>query len=207
MNKKSKNIAAVAVLALAGGALFVDRFVLGYGPASAAAAVETTADLLNTPPKPATSAIAVASGGPSVTQRVASLGVHLASFPGPTDAEASDAFIVPAVWRPAPEPAPVESVPSHDGHAPDAQAETLTLSAVVCGDSPRTSAATINGVVVQVGESYRGYTLLSVHRSAVPSALLRGPGGEVTLYTKIQDAVRAAQDRDGKPMIRPHRLD
>lgn len=202
MKKNTKNIAAVALLALAAGAFIVDRFVLGYGgPASASAApVESTADLLAAPSKPVATASA-APAAPSVSQRIAALGIHLASLEGPPAPQATDAFVVPALWR-----TEAADAPKPAAQATQAGAETtaLVLTAVVTNSDPSRNAATINGTVVQIGETYKGYTLLRVDRDGSPSATLRGDAGEFTLHTRVEEMIRSAQSRDGKPMFKPH---
>jgi hypothetical protein len=194
VKRQTKNIAAVALLALAGGAFLVDRFVIGYTPAAAGAAVDGMTAAA--PPTPATAAVpaprastAAAASGASITMRVAHLSTALQGkgdkvLPG-------DAFVIPAAWRTT-IAAPAEaSVPAHLGEKtapPTALAGArLELTAVLTGTQP---AAVINGRIVKIGRKISGYELRSVSGNSRATAVLAGPSGELTLTTKTDDNIR-----------------
>jgi hypothetical protein len=205
VKKNTKNIAAVAILGLAVGAFVVDRFVLGYGgPASAAAAVEASADLPSSPSKPAAANVA-ASSGPSVAQRIASLRTRLTTLP---ESENADAFVIPTVWREeiraAAPAAPANAASPHAADPKEPEGPKLVLTAVMTNRDATRSAATINGVVVQIGEMYKGFMLISVDKTTPASATLQGPDGQFVLRTKQEDVLNAVEAREGKPLVRTH---
>ena len=180
MKWNTKRKAVVALLALAGVAFCVDRFVLGYGPRSARAAtpIEATIGILAPTPAPD----GPASAGKallrtcSLAERVAKLG------PGSDDDSPSpDGFALPASWLTlvrAPEMASDKSSALTSSAGSDSS--SFTLSSVVAGPNAHTPAARINGRLIQVGQKISGHELLRVeHQPGKPFfAVLRGSDPE-----------------------------
>ncbi len=181
--------AVVAVLALAGAAFCVDRFVLGYGPRSASAApqIETTADILTSAPstEPGAASPTVAVRTVSLAERVANL-VPAAE----QDAPASNAFTVPAVWAKllhTSEPAP--SGAAAGTPITTISGDSFTLTSVVAGPHVSTPAARINGRLILVGQKINGHQLLRIDREHGKNfvAVLRGtePDSEIRVPLAI----------------------
>lgn len=154
--------AAVAVLALAGAAFCIDRFVLGY---SATAAVGAAIGLAA--PASTNSAPAVAFHLASLTQRVARLD------PGDVSDEqiVLDAFAMPSRWKEL-DRAKDESTPKAAGGKPVRANFTLTTVITSVGDHP--AVARINGRLVKVGERIDGRTLLRIEGGRSYTAVLSG---------------------------------
>ena len=178
MKWNTQQKAVVAVLALAGAAFCVDRFVLGYGPRSASAVPpsETTADLLASAPA-ADSATAAAKA----MIRTVSLADRIARLASSAETpSATDAFATPASW--------VKLLPTDDkpvdsaAIAPvtTANGDSFTLSSVIAGPHVATPAARINGRLITVGQKINGHELLRVEREPGKNfvAILRGRGSE-----------------------------
>ncbi len=176
MKWNTQRKAVVAVLALAGAAFCVDRFVLGYSPRSAAA-VETTADIVaSAPAKPG--GVPAAKGA----IRSASLCTRLAALdegaPGPERAGAGDALCVPAAWgtlireaevaHTATVMAVVASEPVH-----------FAVSSVFRGWDSSKGAARINGKLLRVGQTIHGHRLVRIENGSPAVVVLSGPDGEV----------------------------
>lgn len=189
----------LSVLALAGIAIGVDRFILpaDAGPAQAAAdlipsALESKADKAQDDPagKPKPGTVSSAASSRRVAVRLAAF----ARTPADTDPPA-DAFAPPAAWlaRISP-PSPQVDQPAHASSArsnpaaPVAPAFRLTLVSRQAGVAV---AAVINGVRIGVGESIDGYRLVGLaasepagpaNRPGRPAqAVLEGPTGSIQL--------------------------
>jgi hypothetical protein len=188
--------AVVAVLALAGAAFCVDRFVLGYGPQTAAAA-ETTADIVTSAPS---SPAAAARSRPAertatLTQRIAALSISAA---GPELPATTDALCVPASWseliREADPPKGLAATAAPAGHEP----ERFTVSSVFLGNDPTKAAARINGRLVRVGQTIRGHEFLRIEPGSPSIVVLAGPDGEVRVPLTI-GGDNANPDKDDVP--------
>ena len=181
--------AVVAVLALAGAAFCVDRFVLGYGPRSASAAtpIEAAVDILTSAPSKEAGAAT-----PAVAARTVSLAERVASLI-PADeqgAETPNAFALPAAWANllrTSEPTP--SSPAAGPPPTTTSGESFTLSSVFAAPSGSKSAARINGRLILVGQKINGHELLRLDHEHGKNfvAVLRGtePGSEIRVPLAI----------------------
>jgi hypothetical protein len=175
--------AVVAVLALAGAAFCVDRFVLGYSP-QAAAAVETTADIIAS--APAKTGVTPAARG---IARTASLSARLAALaeraPGPELASAGDAFCIPAAWGALIREAEVAQIATTSAAAPTGEAARFLVSSVFLGSNPSNGAARINGRLIRVGQSIGGHQLVRIENGRPAVVVLSGADGEVRVPLDI----------------------
>lgn len=176
MKWNTQRKAAVAVLALAGAALCVDRFVLGSAGPRAAAAVESTADVLASAPD-------ATSVAPSSTRSLAKRVAALASdTPGPEFPATTDALCIPASWSSLLRE-PEQSHPAAPG-TPSLSisgAPTFTVSSVVLGAHKQPLAARIDGTLLSVGQSIRGHKLLRIEKGSPAIVVLSGPAGELRI--------------------------
>ncbi len=176
MKWNTQRKAVVAVLALAGAALCVDRFVLGYSGPRAAAAVETTADVIAS--APAATSVAPSSAL-SLAKRVAALA---ADAPGPEFPATTDALCIPASWNSLLSE-PEQSHPATPGSPSSAISgvPTFAVSSVFHGADSSSAAARIDGKLIRVGQSIRGHELLRIEKGSPAIVVLAGPGGEVRI--------------------------
>ena len=162
-------IASASVLAVAVGALILDKALLGHAAPSEAAAAEAIASASSNERIPAAA-------------QPESLAHRLEGYRAQADAQADDAFkapegFFPARIAPAPEDAPTQKV----GEAV-VQPAWPRVSAVVTGSIP---GAILNGRLQKVGETVDGFTLVSV---AERSVVVRQ--GELEVVVEIDDAHR-----------------
>lgn len=172
MKWNTQRKAVVAVLALAGAAFCVDRFVLGYGPRSAAAAVEAIATAASPIAPDAAPTRAV-----PLSKRIAALELE---SPGPEFVPVGDALCTPAAWIPLIKdtPQPAGSASASTGSSDD----SFVVSSVFLGKGKDAlSAARIDNKLIRVGQSIRGHTLLRIEepRNKPAVVILSGPGGEI----------------------------
>lgn len=174
MKWNTQRKAVVAVLALAGAALCVDRFVLGYSGPRAAAAVETTADVIASAPAAASAA---PSGALSLAKRVAALA---SDAPGPEFPATTDALCIPASWNSLLSE-PEQSHPATPGSPSTAigGAPSFVVSSVVFGTHKEPLAARIDGKLIRVGQSIRGHQLLRIEKGSPAIVVLSGTSGEI----------------------------
>lgn len=133
---------AVAVVALAGCAFLVDRFLIGYsgGPSSALAeAVELDSPAPAAKPPPASRAAV------DLAQRLQDARASIADGPAPG---ISEAFSAPSSWFRAAEPIPVEAVPKAQ--------RSLVVTSIGA------KAAVVNDLVLRLGEVREGMRLHSI---------------------------------------------
>ena len=170
--------AAVAVLALAGAAFCVDRFVLGYGPRSASAA--DTISAIITPTPAASTAPAAPVPTTTLSRKVSDLvGAHSAT-------EFPDALRIPTEWSSLLAEPPKQNLI----HIPDAketpvEAPTFVVSSVFLGASAKTTGARINNKLILLNQSISGYTLLHIVKGNPSTVVLSGPRGELRVPLTI----------------------
>ena len=195
-NTQRKSV--VAVLALAGAAFCVDRFVLGYAGPRAAAAQTTTSIIA---PAPATSEAAPIRAIP-LAKRVGSL---IRESPGPDFPATFDALCIPASWSPLlREPEPLIAPSALSSASPAAETPSFSISSVFLGASPKTTAARIDNKLIRVGQSIRGHQLLRIEHGSPAIVVLSGPAGELRLPFTI-GGTNANPGADDAPTTSPTR--
>lgn len=182
LNTKQK--AACAVLALAGVALCVDKFVLGgeaTGPASSEAAEA-----------PAPKAPRGAKAGPAKQTIAARL---RAAAPADAEGASADAFAAPAAWFPR-----VESSPTAPASEPAPAAPAFRLTGVM------KDVAVINGRVYRVGaafaEEWEGRRREVILESVDPDArvaVLRMGDRRIEVSVRDENAGKAENMPRGEP--------
>lgn len=196
MNWTRQRKTFVAILALAGVALTVDRLFLSGGPAEAhAAPAETPPESLSrtTPttatlsaPPPSTPMIAAPDAGAlTVAQRLSKL---QSGFSDAGEQPVDNAFAAPQSWLE--KMSPGKPKPSHTSHAAD-QAPEFRLTMIVRDKRRQPIAATLNGRTVELGKDIDGYTLTEL-RDNPQQAVLSGPSGEikVSLFSQADSDAR-----------------
>jgi len=139
---------SIAVLALAGGALIVDKMFLGATGPAAARADEVAVQVETTAAAPARSQPAQ----PTVAKRLERLAPH--------GGEVGDAFAVPAAWRKVAVKA-AEQGPNIDTPAAAFAKEHHIAAIMRGGQDP--ARAMVNGKIVSLGDSIDGGTLVEVN--------------------------------------------
>lgn len=179
--------AFVAILALAGGAFVVDRYILGYegvdlaGPSAETLLVKSDASS----PKSSSQPLIRANNVPSIADRVAALAKAT-----PAAEATGDAFTVPEHWRKLVEKAVVKA--PEPKPAPASAAPTFRLSMIIDGQSQM---AVINAKRIALGQTIEGYTLTEI-TPTVPgragqagrpgSVALEGPTGRIVVPLNVQ---------------------
>lgn len=133
----------IAILALAGGGLIVDRFVLGAGVTEPASAEAAGPDLAV--PSASRNAAVPVVAGPTISERLASLRESTQGQPGNEDAFATPVWLRPQLKDQA-------SSTVNGLINPDIIAPTVRVSALVAGTSPL---AVIDGKPMRPGDSIK----------------------------------------------------
>lgn len=177
VNKKLQRKAVVAVLALAGAAFCVDRFVLGYGPRAASA---DTITAIITPAAAAPDSEAASLPTSTLTRKVG----DLAAGHSPTDFP--DALRLPAEWAPLlAEPKTPDVVPVAPLKEAPLAEPSFVVSSVFLGASPTTTGARINNKIILINQSISGYKLLDIQKGNPSIVILSGPRGELRVPLTI----------------------